>query len=159
MSSNLLNRSSFERKARAAGFAGKARSAERLLAPDFKSARFAIAHKKVPAVPQIAIAASIAVKREAPKKLIAAIHRCSPCGASSRIHRAAAPWRISEDAYLPLDVIPAMGHFCAAPLRRKFDQTQSFDAVPLAKIAAAVGARAPAFAGVRIVLRAWSARR
>jgi len=143
MSSNLLERSSFERKARAAGFDDKAWSAERLLAPDFKSARVAMAHQKVPAVPAMAIAASTAVKREAPKKLIAAIRRCSPYCGLPRIHRAAAPWRISEDAYSLLDEKHSMGYFCAAPLRRKFDQTQSFDAARTPKIAAAVGPRVP----------------
>jgi len=116
MSSNLLDRSSCERKARAAGFDDKARAAERLLAPDFKSARIAIAHQKVPAVPAIAIAASTAVKREAPKKLIAAIRRCSPYCGLPRIHRAAAPWRISEDAYSLLDEKHPMGSFLCRPI-------------------------------------------
>jgi hypothetical protein len=49
-----------------------------LLAPDFKSARISMAHQKVPAVPEIAIAARMAVNREAPNKVIAAIRRCSP---------------------------------------------------------------------------------
>jgi hypothetical protein len=49
-----------------------------LLAPDFKSARISMAHQKVPAVPEIAMAARMAVNREAPNKVIAAIRRCSP---------------------------------------------------------------------------------
>jgi len=73
-----LDRSSFGCKAWPADFDGKARSAERLLAPDFKSARISMAHQKVPAVPQIAMAARMAVKREAPNKVIAAIRHCSP---------------------------------------------------------------------------------
>jgi hypothetical protein len=62
-----------------------------------------MAHQKEPAVPQIAMAASTAVKREAPNKLIAAIRQCAPYLALARIHRAAAPWRISENAYSLLD--------------------------------------------------------
>jgi hypothetical protein len=37
-----------------------------------------MAHQKVPAVPEIAMAARMAVNREAPNKVIAAIRRCSP---------------------------------------------------------------------------------
>jgi hypothetical protein len=37
-----------------------------------------MAHQKVPAFPAIAMAASMAVKREAPNKVIAAIRHCSP---------------------------------------------------------------------------------
>jgi hypothetical protein len=68
-----------------------------------------MAHQKVPAVPQIAIAASTAVKREAPNKLIAATRRCLPCCALSRFHRAAAPWHISDSAYWVARSKHAMG--------------------------------------------------
>jgi len=140
-----LDRSSFERKARPAGFAGKARSAERLLAPDFKSARISMAHQKVPAVPEIAMAASMAVKREAPNKLIAAIRRCSPYCALSRIHRAAAPWRISENAYSLLDEKHAMGPSLCRPIAPEIRPNAIFWRGADAEDYGAVGARVRRF--------------
>jgi hypothetical protein len=121
-----LDRSSFGRKARTAGFDGKARSAERLPAPDFKSARIWKAHQKVPTVPDIAMAASMAVKREAPNKVIAAIRRCSPYCPFSRFHRAVAAKHTRESAYPLCGKEHAMPPFLCRPLRQKFDQIQPF---------------------------------
>src|SRR5215468_4336985 len=73
MSSNLPDRSSFGRKPRPPGFDNKARSGECLLA--FRSARVSMAHQNVAAVPEIARAAKMAVKRDAPNTLIYSIRR------------------------------------------------------------------------------------
>src|SRR5262249_8759730 len=51
--------------------------------PDFKSARVTRIHAKLPAVPQIAKVASMAVKREAPNKLMEVIPRRTPHYAES----------------------------------------------------------------------------
>jgi hypothetical protein len=93
MSSNLLDGSSCGRKARPAGFDDKARCAERLPAAAFSSERVWMAHQKVATVPERATAASIAVKRDAPNALIAAIRRFAPYCLGSCTHCAGAPPR------------------------------------------------------------------
>jgi hypothetical protein len=138
-----LDRSSFGRKARAAGFDGKARSAERLLAPDFKSARISMAHQKVPAVPEIATAASMAVKREAPNKVIAAIRRCSPyCALCHAFIVAPRPWHTRESAY-PLhgDKEHAMPPFLCRPIAPEIRPNTTFLARGRRRRLGAVGAR------------------
>ena len=71
LGSGLLNRSSFDRKARPVDLEGKSRLAARLPAAAFSSERVSSAHQKVPAIPTMATAAKKAVKRDAPM-LIAA---------------------------------------------------------------------------------------
>jgi hypothetical protein len=156
-----LDRSSFGCKARPAGFDGKARSAERLLAPDFKSARISMAHQKVPAVPQIAMTARMAVNREAPNKVIAAIRRCSPYCALCRAFIAPPRPGIPAKAHIRRTTTKntRCRHFCVAPLRQKFDQMQPFGtAVPTPKDGAPSARDYASLDGVRIVLQAWSAR-
>jgi len=140
-----LDRSSFGCKARPAGFDGKARSADRLLAPDFKSARISMAHQKVPAVPAIAMAASMAVKREAPNKVIAAIRHCSPyCALCHAFIVPPRPWHTGESAYpLRRDKEHAMPPFLCRPIAPEIRPNTTFwhggadaeDGAPSARLA------------------------
>jgi hypothetical protein len=73
LGSVLPARSSFERETRPLNFVGTARLMPwRASAAFFMSERVSNAHQKAPAIPEMAKAASKAVKRDAPNPLIAA---------------------------------------------------------------------------------------
>jgi len=121
-----LDRSFFEREAWPADLESEEARSAAPLGLDFKSVRVRMIHDKLTAVPKIAIVASMAVKREAPNKIIATTRR-----GTSRYTRpygtlcVVPPRSIFDSPQLRLDNKTSSAQFVATPMRQKFDQTQS----------------------------------